>query len=287
MVVEAGDESNGDIGVLVSHPDQPLCELLLRGIASVLSPAGYGIRICVTDGDTGRVDAVLRGFEHSPVRGVILCPHSLEHIEQAKVALARIDTKLVVVGGSIEDSSHCSIGIDDFRGGELAAQHLLSIGRTRLGFIRSATQCPYTAERWRGFASALARHSHEPGEVAEVSVHIEGENMDPAQLRSLLETRPDGLFCANDTIALSVMACLEHLGLAVPDDIAIVGFDNLASAEHASTPLTSLAQPAVRIGSAAATALLDEIEQGPLHVHTVARFIPGLMIRASTVTGKL
>lgn len=286
-MVEARSEAKGDIGVLVSRPDNPLCSLLLRGIASVLEPAGYEVHLRASEGETARLDAMLHALDPDQVRGVILCPHPLEQIDQVKRELARIETNLVVIGGSIEDSGHCSIGIDDFRGGELAAHHLYSIGCRRLRFIRSSAPCPYTDERWRGFASALARQPQDLLTVLDVTLDIGSDDLDTERLQPLIETQPDGIFCANDTIALSVMTGLQRLGVSVPGDVAIIGFDNLESAQHASTPLTSLAHPAARVGSEAAAALLDEIERGSSHEHTVARFIPTLIVRESTTSGEL
>ena len=96
--------------------------------------------------------------------------------------------------------------------------------------------------------------------------------------------RPTGVFCANDLLALGLLQHLTQHGVNVPDDIAIVGFDDVEYAAAAAVPLTSVAQPRNQLGRTAALLLMDEVENGATHEHQHVLFSPELVARASTST---
>ena len=117
-------------------------------------------------------------------------------------------------------------------------------------------------------------------DVVRVSNLVSGDGL--AATEEILSHEPDGVFCANDLVALGVMKGLLERGVAIPDDIALVGYDDMIFAEMATVSLTSIRQPAYEIGVAAASLLLAEINEES-HVHRHIAFTPDLIVRRSTV----
>ncbi len=174
--------------------------------------------------------------------------------------------------------------MDDRRGGRLATEHLLALGRRRIAFVGGPVRLNQVRHRLE--AARAAVDAHGSGEVR----YVETTTMDAAagrtgaeQLLSLpAAERPDAIFAANDLVALGVLQALTRARVAVPDDIAIVGFDDIDFAASAAVPLSSVRQPAVDMGRAATTRLLEIIADptGSSVTHTVLE--PELVVRDST-----
>jgi LacI family transcriptional regulator len=183
--------------------------------------------------------------------------------------------------GPIESTP--SVSVDNKLGGELAAAHLVSIGRKRLAFVGGPTSIQQIAERLAGARSVVERADGVSFE------HIATETRDAAAgrlaaeqiLRRPLEERPDGVFCVNDTVAIGM---LQRFGpepsASVPHDIALVGYNDVALERYPSLPLTSIRQPHEKFGETAIELLLSK---QPTNVV----FAPELIVRASTVGEQL
>jgi LacI family transcriptional regulator, galactose operon repressor len=178
-----------------------------------------------------------------------------------------------------------SVGVDDRGGGRLGAEHLFSLGHQRIGFVNGPLERESWAERRRGVADAVTARGYVWEEaVLEITIRTpsarEGDAIVDAVM--LATPRPTALFCANDLVALGVLRRLSTDGLRVPDDFAVVGFDDIEFAALVSPPLTSIRLPAHQVGRRAAGILLDEIRDpegtSPQHV----LFQPELVVRESS-----
>jgi len=177
-----------------------------------------------------------------------------------------------------------SVSIDDKMGGRIATEHLLDIGRRRIGFIGGPGGLTQVKTRLNAARGVVDKHGS--GEI----VFVETETMNAQagrwgaeQLLALpRKQRPDAVFAANDLVALGVLQALTLAGVSVPDDIAIIGYDDIEFAASAAIPLSSVRQPAQQLGSAAAALLLDVIADpaGSAVKHTTLK--PELVVRRST-----
>jgi DNA-binding LacI/PurR family transcriptional regulator len=148
------------------------------------------------------------------------------------------------------------VGIDNRRGGNQVARHLLNHGVKRPVFLARPNSAPTVDQRFAGFAEALRAQGLDPGEM------IRADPANQAAVRQILDSRrPDAFVCANDRTAATLMQTLETLGLEVPKDIRITGFDDVRYSNLLRVPLTSLRQPCNEIGETAILAMLSRLDQ--------------------------
>jgi len=178
------------------------------------------------------------------------------------------------------------VGTDDYAGGRLATEHLIALGRKRLAYIGSPDLSP-TAERFRGFRTALRDHDIELREEFVLSnpyLEESGDNAGYEMMRKLLKrrSRPTGVFCHNDVVAIGAMKATLDAGLSIPKDIAFVGFDNVRYSKYLQIPLTSVDQSTAQLGVAAAQLALDLIAKKVDKPKTIL-LAPTLVVRQSTI----
>jgi len=220
------------------------------------------------------------------VQGVLITPVDLD--QPLLDALPRRGTPVVIVDRTRETGTHCSVAVDDVLGGALAAQHLLDLGHDRIAFVGGPESIGQVRDRRRGAERALV----EAGLPADRLVVLRTASLTVAEGRGAGErlagfpsrTRPTAAMCANDLLALGLLQQCVTLGLAVPDDVAIVGYDDIEFAAAAAVPLSSVSQPRRQLGARAAELLLEESAAGPgaNHEHQQVLFTPELVARAST-----
>jgi LacI family transcriptional regulator len=175
--------------------------------------------------------------------------------------------------------------VDDVLGGELAARHLIEQGHRRLAFIGGPSRVRQVADRLRGASEEIASVADaEPLLVLErPALTIAAGQEAGEQLASLdAETRPKGVFCATDLLAIGVLQALGTAGRRVPEDTAIVGCDDIRFAAAAAVPLSTVRLPREALGAAVAQLLFEEIGSQDGHHHRHLVFRPEFVVRASS-----
>lgn len=275
------------IGLAVMDVTNPYFADLLRGAQSELGARGYSDTIGDADNDSARQSTILRGFLAQRVRGVILGPIGAAPSEVDDLSRSGIPT--VLVDRAASDISCCTVGVDDVAGGRLAADHLIAGGHRRLAFVGGPSSLDQVRDRRRGaeIAAEAAGVDLRPITVAQLDFAAGRQASDELLLLDP-EVRPTGVFCANDLVAIGLLQGLMTHGLRVPEDIAIVGYDDIDFAAAAAVPLSSVAQPRRELGATAARLLVAELadlDAEQAHLHQSIRFIPTLVTRASS-TGR-
>jgi DNA-binding LacI/PurR family transcriptional regulator len=176
--------------------------------------------------------------------------------------LVEDETHFVRWGAVVQDQPGVSIGCDNRQGGQIATRHLLSLGRRRIVFLGTNTlECPEYEQRYRGYADALAevRLAADPG--LQVDATDSTEQVGHDAMRALLAQGVafDAVFAASDLIAIGAMRALSEAGRRVPEDVAVVGFDDLPMAGFAKPALTTVAQDTKQAGEKLVGALLAQI----------------------------
>lgn len=271
------------IGLVVLDVGNPFFTDLARGAEDRAAQAGLTVLLGNSDETLERESAYLDLFEEQRVHGVLISPLG-DGGEQLK-RLRRRGTPAVLVDGQTDDHSFSSVAVDDVFGGHLAVSHLIDTGRTRLAFVGGPHSIRQVTDRLEGARRAVAEHagaSLETIETCSLSV-LEGRGVGEALLARPAAERPDAIFAANDLLALGVLQALSMLGdLRVPEDIALIGYDDIAFSETAVVPLSSIRQPSALIGSTAVDLLLREAEAGADFTPEQVVFQPELVVRAST-----
>lgn len=195
------------------------------------------------------------------------------------------DIPVVLVDRGAGRRSLCSVAVNDVLGGRLAAAHLLEMGHRRIGFVGGPFTIPQVADRHRGVEQALAEEGGEAhlvvAETSSLQV-TEGQRAGSVLAELPKRARPTAVFCANDLLALGVLREMTRRNLRVPEDMAIVGYDDIDFAAAAAVPLTSVRQPREELGRTAARLLMEELQEPDRHRHQQVVFEPELVVREST-----
>jgi LacI family transcriptional regulator len=243
------------IGVVTQALDSPYYGTAMRGIEEALLPAGYNALFVSGHWDEAAEARCIGVLQSRRVDGIIVLTGRLT--DQSLCAYAQ-QQPVVVIGRSLEAPGLFAFNFDNFEGGRLATDHLLEGGHRRIAFISGDLAHPDATERLRGYRHAL-EHAGLAFDPSLVMAGAYTEHSGLLAVDRLLQTRQrfSAIFAANDQMAAGAALGLQRRALRVPDDISIVGFDDLPTSPYASPPLTSVRQPAFDIGSLAASAMLQ------------------------------
>jgi LacI family transcriptional regulator len=178
--------------------------------------------------------------------------------------LAREGTHFVLVGRSTNEGAVTTVDVDNVRGAAIAVQHLVRLGFAAIATITGPLEMTAAVDRREGYLAALRGARLEPPEVYVQEgdwSEWSGSRAMEALLR--LPERPEAVFAASDSMAIGALKVIRAAGLRVPDDIALVGFDDIPLASALETPLTTVRQPIYRLGHTAASVLLDQLQGIP------------------------
>jgi LacI family transcriptional regulator len=259
----------------------PYFHELSRGVEDVTREAGWSLFFSNSNRDEMQERRNLDMFEAHRVQGIIIYP--LGDVVPRLEQLADRGIRSVVVGPIPSSMKVASVLFDDTGGGRLAGEHLLSLGRRRLLFLGNPS-VSQSNDRLAGLRRAVSG-TDAWIDVVDVS-HLATEDGIEAGERIVAtpaDERPDAVFAANDMVALGVLTVLLRHGIRVPDDIAIVGFDDVDQAHQSVVPLTSVRQPGYDIGRAAGAALLQQLSDPTAAPPAMTPFAAELIVRESTV----
>ncbi|WP_083199506.1 LacI family DNA-binding transcriptional regulator [Microbacterium oleivorans] len=269
------------VGLVVLDSANPFFAEVARGAEERAAEHGVTVLLGSSGQEAARENAYLDLFREQRVNGVLLTPLALD--EARAEALETAGVPIVLVDAEA-DGDLPSVAVDDVEGGYLAVQHLLQQGRRRILFAGGPASVRQVADRLEGARRALAEVTDATLEVAttdELTV-LAGRLVGEELARRDATERPDGVFCANDLLAVGVLQGAGILGsLRVPEDLALIGYDDIDFAQSTVVPLSSIRQPAREIGAAAVDALfatLSDPDAAPQRI----RFRPELVVRAST-----
>ena len=176
---------------------------------------------------------------------------------------------------------------DNFISAREAVRHLLQQGHQRIAFIGGSPHSGQSAERQRAYTAAMAEHGITPSPAWITSGDFSTQSgMDVARRLLALADRPTAIFAANDDMALGVMAAARDLGIDIPSELSVIGFDDIKEAAHAQPPLSTIRQPVQRIAEAALNELLARIANSP-HQHSCLELPSEMVIRQSTAAPPL
>jgi LacI family transcriptional regulator len=272
------------VGLVVLDVANPFFTDIARGVEKAVAAEGLAVLLCDSAEQADRERRYLDLLEEQRVQGILITP--VDGVGEQLRQLRRRGMPVVLVDRWASTRSFCSVSVDDVYGGELAATHLVEQGHQRIAFVGGPFKFKQVADRYQGAngvldgaglpASALAR-------VETTALNVASGRAAGAQIAELAaRRRPTAAFCANDLLALGVLQEMTRRQLRVPDDIAIVGYDDIDFAAAAAVPLSSVRQPRDELGRAAAELLVEETSDDRRHSHRQLVFEPDLVVRASS-----
>lgn len=271
------------IGLVVLDVRNPFFTDVARGAEDRAAEEGMTILLGNSDENAERERSYLDLFEEQRVHGVLISP--LGDDETRLQRLRGRATPVVLVDRVSQDRRLPSVSVDDVVGGELAVRHLLETGRRRIAFVGGPTSIRQVADRLEGARRAVRGEPDATLEVVatESLTVLDGRAAGEAIRERRSGERPDAVFAANDLLAMGVLQAFNMLGsVRVPDDVALIGYDDIDFAAAAVVPLSSIRQPASLIGYTAVDLLLKEAASNAEFAPEQIVFQPELVVRDST-----
>lgn len=280
------------LGLIVPSVANPFWGNVSQLIEKAAQVRGYQVLICNAERDAEMEANYLESLYGSSIRGVILgsSPVSLEHLREYAekgMRIAAFDRRTSGIQGVIS----CSVSLDQELGARLATRHLIGLGHTRIGFISGPIGTSSRTGRLEGMRAELAKAGIPINEeliwLGPYAVGFgdsQAAELGRSGMRELLtlDNPPTAVFCVNDMYAIGALSGARELGCRIPEDLSVVGFDDIDLAKLMHPPLTSIRQPVDQMSEMIVNQLIDTLEAREMvaNPHVVLR--PDLLVRSST-----
>ena len=272
----------GTLGLIIPDITNPFYPELALGVEERASREGLCTFLCNTDYDPKKEKTYIKTLLEKQVDGIILAPIS----GTANLFEERQSMPLpcVYLGNAPENTKYSYVVTDNVRGGYLAARTLIEKGYRRIGFVSGSEGGSAVDERHSGFVEAMRRYDLP---VREDDVRREDWRLQSGHeiVSRMIDSKdhPEALIAGNDLLALGIILGIREKGLKVPDDMAVIGFDDIPTASFPGIDLSTIRQPKIRMGEAAVEIILDLIASGDGGDKSPRRVImdPELVLRST------
>ena len=270
--------SSRTVAVVIHSLESPFYSMVLERAARFFQGQDYHLQLFVASPGES-VNDVIDSLIRSQVEGVLMLAITLS-LDQASM-LADVGIPTVIINRTVDYANISQVGCDNFHGGFWAATHLARAGHDRIAFVAGLEGSSTSEQRRDGFVAGLEAAGHT---LAYQDIgHYRYEDARQAARRLFSrESPPDAIFCANDLMAIAVMETAQHeFRLRIPEDVSVIGFDNVAMAAWPSHDLTTVAQPIDDMVIKATELLMHQVrdeETQPQHIKLP--IVP--MVRGST-----
>lgn len=261
------------IGVILSQSSDELSMGILLGVEQAVKPRGYQLSFAYAEEDAQEMAQDIVRLQASTA-GLVIFPVSNMPRDASIVQLKDNNFPFVLVDRYVPGLDCDYVVSDNLGGGYRATEHLLILGHTHIGFAYSRAGGLLTTsvrDRWEGYRRALQEYNR-PYEESFIYHNLPDAGEEPERFDQLVTgpERPDAIFVVNDGTALNIFQAAQRNGIRVPEDLALVGFDDASYAAHMSIPLTTVTQQRTEMGLRAGTLLINRIESqvsgAPKHI---------------------
>jgi len=279
------------IGLIVPDITNPYYSALARAVEDEALRHDYTVLIASTDNNPEREQTQIHRLEPYGLDGYIITTNanelssSIQHLLDAGERVVFVDRKVNVQAYS---QSCVRVATDHRKGGYLAASHLLESGHTKIAVLSEPLYLLTTDERLNGFFESFLERGLD---TSSISIYAKGFGIEAghALANQIMHEKhlPTAIFSSNDLIAIGAMQELHQMGIRIPDDVSIVGYDDIAMAAHVVPALTTVAQPIEEMGSLAVQSLLQLRSDGKnSEFRSEIILQPSLIVRSSVCTTK-
>ncbi|MEP7340045.1 MAG: LacI family DNA-binding transcriptional regulator [Acidobacteriota bacterium] len=277
------------VGILLPDIANPFSAQLVSGIQEILQARGYASFICASERSTEREQAGLSALFDHRVDGVIVATRETPTGNEWLARLVERKLPMVLVGREFLHPQVDRVTADHRKGGYEATKYLISTGHKRIGFVGVSMANGKGLRRFQGYLAALRDHKLSvveerivgPDTTSGPGYSTQDDGYQGMKCLLSLSKPLTAVFARNDFTAIGAMCALHDAGLSVPDNVSIVGFDNVPLAAYTSPPLTTVDQPTVEQGRQAASLLLERIDGGKARERKEINLNCHLIIRQS------
>ncbi len=252
-------KQTGTLGLILPDITNPFYPEIARGVEEQASLAGFNTFLCNTNYDLSKEESYLRNLIEKRVDGIILAPVSSHSnlFEQRK----HMPVPFVYLGNTPERTKYSFVLTDNVRGGYLATRTLIEKGYRRIGFISGKDEESPVGGRFTGFKEAMNRY--------DIDINDDYIRFGNWRLKSGYDIiqqmigagiYPEAVFAGNDILAMGILQGIKEKGLSVPEDIAVIGFDDIPYASWPAINLSTIRQPKSRMGKSAVEILIEQLQ---------------------------
>jgi LacI family transcriptional regulator/LacI family repressor for deo operon, udp, cdd, tsx, nupC, and nupG len=266
------------IGVVVTSIADPFYAEVVEGIEQVARTAGLSVLLSASHRDFDQEIAAIDNFHRRRVDGILLTDSRISKHNTKQVEQITVPTVLINSQTKDQPEIFHSVAINDYLGATLAVEHLISLGHTSIGYLGVGDRSNSNQQRLEGYQMTLSKAGL-PQVPEWVAINVEDQtrinDVDTGQkmLPKLLNTEVTSIFCYNDMIAIGALLACHELGISIPQDLSLVGFDGIALSRYVTPPLTTVCQPMLEIGRSAMQMLLDVLEEKTIENRVVSPFL--------------
>ena len=266
------------IGLILPLSNNPFYEELAQGIEDSVAKSGLRVLIGYSREDSAIEMQLLNSMVDAGFKGIIMTPVGARN--QVFEKFIEENVRVGFISQTDDHIEQCSVSIDQVRGGFIGIEYLASRGHKKILWVSGPSDHHQSNQRFVGVTQAAREFGVEITTTTSPSLDfLSGEHIAPQIIAA--GPLPDAIFCANDATALGLMNFFYKSGLRVPDDVSILGYDNVAYAESALVPLTTVSQTPYQLGFTMGSQMIAEIEAKPGHIHQHVIFQPQIVERES------
>ncbi|HZG87862.1 LacI family DNA-binding transcriptional regulator [Paenibacillus sp.] len=269
------------LGIVLSNLKNPFWATVLEGFEDACKKKGYSVMICNSNEDRQQEEELVRGLRYRKVDGIVVNPTSGNQPLFAELAEEKYP--IVFINRRLEGVNTDNVIVDNRKGATMAVEHFVRLKKQRL----AALVYPYQGistwqERIEGFEEALLKHGLDKQQY-QIRVIDQREGAANAAVKQLMDGfKPDAIFSTNNMMTLEIMEAVKECGLTIPDDVALIGYDETVWSKHLNPPLTTVNQPAAQLGALAAQKLIKRIESKSKRPRASTEVLePNLIVRRS------
>jgi len=273
--------SSGLLGLIVADITNPFFSELFESIELAAAARGFSVILCNSNEATEREETHLRVLRSQRIDGLIVAPTGTASMNRAAL-LAALEIPVVLVDRAMEGLGYDAVVLNNHRAGCEATSHIVGCGHRRIALINGPATARTAADRLQGYRETLlaAGLAFDPDLVRDAGFR-EQSAYEAALDLLRAEHRPTAIFIANNLMTIGVLRAIAELGLTCPDDISIIGIDDLPWAEAVAPRLTMVAQPVRAMGETALNLLVERIAGTRLGPGATTVLEPRLMVRNS------
>jgi DNA-binding LacI/PurR family transcriptional regulator len=285
------------IGLVLGDISNPYSTELARAVREAATAKNYNLFICISEHSAQEDIAAFESLTSHSVDGLIVATRANDSGDEYLKSIVENNVPVVAIGRDFYHEQIDYISADNLHGGFEATQHLIDLGHRRIGFIGATLENEAKLKRLQGYLNALEKHGTEIDERLvtgrrEARTGVPGYSTEKIGYEGMkrllsLPNRPTAIFARNDFTAIGAMTAVKEAGLRIPQDVAIIGFDDIPLAVHMSPSLSTVRQPMRLQGQIAAELLLRRIESGVDLAREEKVLNCELIIRESTVSLKI
>ncbi|BFT74725.1 LacI family DNA-binding transcriptional regulator [Paenibacillus sp. P36] len=270
------------IGIVLSNLSNPFWSRVLEGVEDTCRLSGYSLMVCNSNEDSEREAELIDGLQMRQVDGIIVNPT----VNNRELFTEIVNKKypLLVINRRISDLEVDDVVVDNVQGARLAVEHFIQMGRRNLvSFVYQPEGISTWQERIFGFTEAIRENGLEVTDQTVIQV-VNASGKAKAAVIDYFKQKPnvDAVFSTNNMMTLEILEGFKELGIQVPGQISLIGYDETVWAKHLNPPLTTIEQPAYEMGRIAAKNLIQRISSKAVRKPKHVVLKPNLIIRSSS-----